>query len=221
MPTISVPVLNRELHFPDPESANDEGLVAMGGDLSVERLLLAYRSGIFPWTTSPITWWSPDPRGIMELDGFHVSRSLARVIRQGKFTVTLDQAFCEVMKYCAAPAAKRRTTWISGKFVGAYTTLHELGHAHSIECWLGGELVGGVYGVSIGGLFAGESMFHRQPNASKVALYHLVQLLKRTGYTLFDIQMLTPITTQLGAIAIPRREYLRRLAKALNRSVSL
>lgn len=218
-PSMSVPVLTRELRFPDPASANEEGLVAVGGDLSVERLLLAYRSGIFPWTTAPITWWSPEPRAIMELEAFHVSRSLARVIRQGKFNITLDQSFCEVIKGCAAPAVNRRSTWISGKFVNAYTHLHELGHAHSIECWLGGELAGGVYGVSVGGLFAGESMFHREANASKVALYHLVRNLQRQGFSLFDIQMLTPVTEQLGATTIAREEYLRRLARAVERCV--
>jgi leucyl/phenylalanyl-tRNA--protein transferase len=216
---MDAPVLSQELRFPDPRFANEEGLVAVGGDFSVERLLLAYRSGIFPWTTSPITWWSPEPRAVFEPGAFHVPRSLARVIRHGTYAVTLDRAFREVIESCAAPAVNRRTTWISGKFVSAYTRLHELGHAHSIECWLGGELVGGVYGVSVGGLFAGESMFHLQPNASKVALYHLVRHLERRGFVLFDIQMLTPITKQLGATTIPRKEYLQRLAVAVTKEV--
>jgi leucyl/phenylalanyl-tRNA--protein transferase len=124
------------------------------------------------------------------------------------------------MEGCAAPAANRRTTWISGRFLDAYTRLHELGHAYSIECWKGRELAGGVYGVSVGGLFAGESMFHREADASKVALYHLVQHLERQGYSLFDIQMVTPITTRLGATAIPRKDYLRRLARAVERKVA-
>ncbi len=208
-------LLDKELRFPDPRKADAEGLVAAGGDLSVDRLLLAYRSGIFPWTVKPITWWSPDPRAILELDGFHVPRSLARVLKKGEFRVTIDEAFPEVIKACAARAPGRRTTWISAEFIGAYTTLHQAGHAHSIECWQGARLVGGIYGVAIGGLFAGESMFHRVDNASKVALFHLVTHLRQRGFTLFDIQMLTPITQQLGGVTLSREAYLRRLAGAL------
>jgi leucyl/phenylalanyl-tRNA--protein transferase len=208
-------ILDDRLHFPSPRLADAEGLVAIGGDLSVPRLLMAYRSGIFPWTVDPITWWSPEPRGIFELDHFHVSHSLARVIRQGAFRVTRDTTFQQVMKRCAAPAPGRRSTWISSDFIAAYTQLHEQGHAHSLECWQGRRLVGGVYGVTVGGLFAGESMFHRVSDASKVALFHLIEHLRRQGFRLFDIQMLTPITTQLGGIAIPREEYLRRLAQAV------
>jgi leucyl/phenylalanyl-tRNA--protein transferase len=181
----------------------------------MERLLLAYSSGIFPWTVAPITWWSPDPRGIFELGRFHVSRSLARVLRQRKFEVTRDKAFREVMEGCAAPGPGRRQTWISPQFIEAYCRLHQAGHAHSVECWAEGKLAGGVYGVSVGGLFAGESMFHRVSDASKVALHHLSEHLRARGYALFDIQMLTPITTQLGAEAIRRTEYLERLAKAV------
>jgi len=199
--------------------ADEEGLVAVGGDLSVERLLLAYRSGIFPWTVDPITWWSPNPRAIFELDGLHVSRSLARVIRKGIFQVTIDRAFQRVMRGCAAPARGRRGTWISPEFIAAYTQLHVQGHAHSLECWQGPRLVGGIYGVTVGGLFAGESMFHRASNASKVAVFHLIEHLRRQGFALFDIQMLTPITAQLGGIAIPREEYLGRLAQAVAKPV--
>ena len=191
--------------FPSPRLADAEGLVAVGGDLSVPRLLLAYRSGIFPWTVEPITWWSPDPRAIFELDGFHVSRSLAKVIRQGVFRITMDRAFRRVMQGCAAPAPGRRSTWITPEFIAAYTQLHEQGHAHSLECWQGRRLAGGVYGVAMGGLFAGESMFHRVSNASKVALFHLIEHLRRQGFVLFDIQMLTPITAQLGGVTIPAR----------------
>ena len=194
--------------------------MAIGGDLSVPRLLLAYGSGIFPWTVDPITWWSPEPRAIFELDHFHVSHSLAKVIRQGAFRVTVDRAFGRVMKGCAAPAPGRRSTWISPEFVAAYGQLHEQGHAHSLECWQGRRLVGGIYGVTVGGLFAGESMFHRVSNASKVALFHLIEHLRRQGFVLFDIQMLTPITTQLGGVTIPRKQYLRRLAQAVEKSAS-
>ena len=208
-------ILDHRLRFPSPVHADAEGLVAIGGDLSVPRLLLAYRSGIFPWTVDPITWWSPEPRAIFELDGFHVSRSLARIIQKGVFSITVDRAFGRVMQGCAAPAPGRRSTWISPEFIDAYTQLHQQGHAHSLECWQGRRLVGGIYGVTIGGLFAGESMFHRVNNASKVALHHLVRHLRERGFALFDIQMVTPATQPLGAIEIPRHEYLQRLSAAV------
>jgi leucyl/phenylalanyl-tRNA---protein transferase len=208
-------LLNKHIAFPDPNRAGPDGLVAVGGDLGVERLLTAYRAGIFPWTADPITWWSPDPRAIFELDKFHVPQSLARVIRQGRFELTVDQSFRAVMEGCAAPAPGRHGAWITEEFIEAYTRLQRRGHAHSVECWLRGELVGGIYGVAIGGLFAGESMFHRVNDASKVALHHLVGHLRRRGFALFDIQMITPATSPLGAIEIPRREYLQRLAAAV------
>lgn len=201
--------------FPDPRSASAEGLVAVGGDMSVARLLAAYRSGIFPWTARPVTWWSPDPRGIFELEQFHVAKSLARTIRQSIFRVTIDSAFREVMDGCAAPARGRQETWVTPEFIKAYTRLHEQGHAHSVECWAGERLAGGIYGVALGGFFAGESMFHRESDASKVALYHLIHHLRERDFALFDIQMLTPITRQLGAIEISRKEYLKRLADAV------
>jgi leucyl/phenylalanyl-tRNA--protein transferase len=208
-------VLNKNISFPDPNLADAEGLVAIGGDLGTERLLAAYQKGIFPWTVDPITWWSPDPRAIFELDGFHVSQSLARIIRQGRFEVTIDQSFRAVMEGCATPAPGRGGAWITEEFIEAYTRLHRRGHAHSVECRLRGELVSGIYGVAIGGLFAGESMFHRVNDASKVALHHLVGHLRRRGFALFDIQMVTPATKPLGAIEITRREYLQRLAAAV------
>jgi leucyl/phenylalanyl-tRNA--protein transferase len=216
---MSITILDRQLRFPDPRQANAEGLVAVGGDLSPRRLLLAYRSGLFPWTVKPVTWWSPDPRGILELDGFHVSHSLAKVLRRGRFQITRDQAFEAVMAGCAAPAPGRRGTWITSEFIAAYTELHRLGQAHSLECWIDGDLAGGVYGVAAGGLFAGESMFHRVPNASKVALFHLVRHLRERGFVLFDVQMLTPITSQLGAVTIEREDYLRRLAMAVAKDI--
>jgi leucyl/phenylalanyl-tRNA--protein transferase len=213
-----IKVLDNRLRFPDPRSASADGLLAIGGDLSVPRLLLAYRSGIFPWTVGPITWWSPDPRALIEFDRFHVPRSLAALLRKNVFEITIDRAFGEVIQACAAPAPARRSTWISPEFIQAYSQLHEAGHAHSLECRQGGELVGGIYGVSIGGFFAGESMFHRVGNASKVALYHLVQHLKARGFTLFDVQMLTPVTEQLGGITISRMEYLQRLGGAVEKT---
>ncbi len=213
-------ILDQRLRFPDPRRADAEGLVAVGGDLSVPRLLLAYSSGIFPWTADPITWWSPDPRGIFELERFHIPRSLAKLVRRHPFELTIDRAFGRVIAACAARAPGRRTTWISAEFIEAYTTLHEQGHAHSVECWSGARLVGGIYGVAVGGLFAGESMFHRANNASKVALVHLVEHLRRQQFELFDIQMVTPATRQLGALSISREDYLRRLAGAVKKLCS-
>jgi leucyl/phenylalanyl-tRNA--protein transferase len=209
--------MSDQFEFPDPSLAGHEGLVAVGGDLSPRRLLSAYRSGIFPWTVRPITWWSPDPRGILELNRFHVSRSLARELRKGVFQVTRDRAFRKVMEGCAAPARGRWSTWISKEFIQAYTLLHEQGYAHSVECWDGGELAGGIYGVALGGFFAGESMFHRRDNASKIALHHLIEHLRFREFALFDIQMLTPITQTLGGVEIKREDYLRRLAEALEK----
>lgn len=214
-------MLDNRLWFPDARGAARRGphagLVAVGGDLSVPRLLLAYRSGLFPWTADPVTWWSPDPRGIFELEGFHIPRSLARTLRKAPFTVTFDQAFRETITACAQ--ARRPGGWISPEFIDAYTALHEAGHAHSVECWQDGNLVGGVYGVAVGGLFAGESMFHRVNDASKVALCHLVSRLRERGFTLFDTQMVTAVTRQLGAIEVSRTDYLARLGEALKREV--
>jgi len=211
-----MPVMpSQHLWFPDATQADADGLVAVGGDLSSERLLVAYRNGIFPWSVNPITWWSPDPRGILPLNEFHISASLAKFIRRCPYEVTLNQAFSEVMAACAAPGPKRGGAWISREFIEAYTRLHELGHAHSVECWLEDKLVGGIYGVAVGGLFAGESMFHRADNASKVALCRLVQQLQDRGFALFDIQMVTPATRPFGAREISRREYLARLLAAV------
>jgi leucyl/phenylalanyl-tRNA--protein transferase len=208
-------LLDNRLAFPDPARADEEGLVAFGGDLSAKRLLLAYRTGIFPWTVQPITWWSPDPRAIFELDSFRPPRRLAQIIRHQPYEVTFNSAFSEVMGECAKPARGREKTWITPEFISAYTALHEAGHAHSVECWQGDTLVGGIYGVQVGGLFAGESMFHRADNASKIALVHLIERLRLRGFVLFDIQMLTAATHSLGGVEISRTEYLQRLAKAV------
>lgn len=210
-------LLDERLRFPDPGRAGAEGLVAVGGDLSPERLLLAYRSGIFPWTDAPISWWSPDPRGVFELDQFHVSRSLARFLRKNPYRVTINRAFRQVMAGCATSTPQRGETWITPQFIEAYTRLHQRGHAHSVECWRDAALVGGIYGVALGGLFAGESMFHRADNASKVALQHLIDHLRARNFVLFDIQMITATTRQLGAVEIPRWEYLKRLHGAVGR----
>ena len=221
MKSLTMPVvLDHRLSFPDPQTANSEGLVAIGGDFSPARLRLAYRAGIFPWTANAITWWSPDPRGIFELNKFHVPHSLAKFMRKQPFKITRDCAFRRVMEGCAATTSNRGRSWVTPEFIKAYTRLHELGNAHSVECWRGDELVGGIYGVSFGGFFAGESMFHRAPNASKVALHHLVEHLRSRGFVLFDIQMITPATKQFGAVEIPREEYLKRLKSAVEMDYS-
>ncbi len=200
--------------FPDPRSATPDGLVAVGGDLSTARLISAYRQGIFPWSVDPITWWSPDPRGIIELGQLHISRSLRKAVRRQPFQLTIDRAFEPVIRACK-DAPGRGRTWISQKLMRAYIRLHQEGYAHSIEAWEGDKLVGGVYGVAAGGLFAGESMFHLADDASKIALVSLEEHLRLSGYELFDVQMVTPITGQMGAREISREEYLGRLKSAV------
>ena len=198
-----------------PVLADGHGLVAVGGDLRPERLLLAYRRGIFPWydEADPICWWSPDPRAIFELDGLHLSRRLRRTIRRGCFEVTVNRDFDAVIAGCADRPGEG--TWLTPEMIAAYTQLHALGHAHSVEVWHQSKLAGGLYGVALGGFFAGESMFTRVRDASKVALAFLVERLRVREFELFDIQFLTEHTARLGAIEIPRRQYLRRLHKAL------
>lgn len=165
--------------------------------------------------TGAIHWFDPDPRAILPLDTFHIPRSLARIVRQGRFEVRVDTAFGQVITACAQPAPGRETTWISPQIIAAYTQLHRLGYAHSVESWQDDRLAGGLYGVTLRGLFAGESMFSRQPNASKVTLVHLVRRLVRGGFTLLDVQFVTPHLQQFGVIQISRAEYKRRLAQAL------
>ncbi len=205
----------RDGFFLSPELADADGLVGVGGDLGPRRLLEAYRRGIFPWydAQTPILWWSPDPRAVFELDGLHVSRRLARTVRSGKFTVTVDRDFAGVIRGCAD--RPEPGVWITPEMIEAYERLHRLGHAHSVEVWHGGELAGGLYGVAVGGLFAGESMFTRVRDASKVALVHVMGRLRERGYRLFDVQFLNDHTASLGAVEIPRREYLARLRRAL------
>ncbi|GAB4267008.1 MAG: leucyl/phenylalanyl-tRNA--protein transferase [Deferrisomatales bacterium] len=185
--------------------------------LDAEILAAAYCQGIFPMAdeTGAIYWYDPNPRGILPLDRFHVPRRLARTVRRGRFDVTADRAFRAVMEGCAAPAPGRERTWISPELMEAYCALHRAGLAHSVETWAEGELVGGIYGVAIRGLFAGESMFSRRTDASKVALVHLVERLRAGGFVLFDVQFVTPHLARFGAVEIPRREYKARLARAL------
>lgn len=211
----SIPVLTQALRFPDPQKASADGLVAVGGDLSVARLLAAYRKGIFPWSATPITWWSPDPRGVFDLNSFHLSQRTQRRVKQKIYRITIDQAFREVVLGCAEESQGRRQTWIEPEIVDAYVSMHKTGHAHSVECWFGEELVGGVYGVAIAGFFAGESMFARKIDASKIALEFLIRYLRERDFTLFDTQMTTPHTLSLGAYDITRAEYLKKLTFAL------
>jgi leucyl/phenylalanyl-tRNA--protein transferase len=201
--------------FHDPRSTDDEGFVGVGADMKPATLLYAYSHGLFPWTSDPITWWSPNPRAIFEWDSFVVSSRLERTLRQGKFRITCNQAFPQVMEKCAASAPGREKTWISGLFIASYVELHRLGYAHSLECWRGDELVGGVYGVGIGGFFAGESMFHTAPDAGKIALTALVRTLAQAGFALFDVQFPTPHLESLGVQLISRDDYLKRLKRAV------
>jgi len=205
------------LSFPNLQTANREGLLALGGDLSVPRLLLAYRSGIFPWTDEPLTWWSPDPRAIFDIDGFRPPKRLQSKLRHHPFELTFNRDFAGVIHACAEPAVGRESTWISARFIDAYLELHRQGHAHSVEVWQQRRLVGGIYGVAIQGFFAGESMFHSVTDASKIALCHLMEHLRARNFALFDTQVLSPLTARLGAIEIRRRDYLDRLASALRK----
>ncbi|MDA7915948.1 leucyl/phenylalanyl-tRNA--protein transferase [Verrucomicrobia bacterium] len=207
-----------QIDFPDPRGADAEGLVAVGGDFSVPYLLAAYRNGIFPWSFDPVSWWSPDPRGIMELDQFYVSRTLRKVLKKELFEIRINTAFRSVMEACAT--TRKNGNWITREFIDAYEIFHQQGHAHCVECWQEGQLAGAVYGVAVGGVFAGESMFHRVNDASKVALYHLVQHLKERRFSFLDVQLITPTTEALGAIEIQREDYLQRLTDARSMKVT-
>ncbi|HWP07824.1 MAG TPA: leucyl/phenylalanyl-tRNA--protein transferase [Polyangiaceae bacterium] len=209
------------LAFPDPEESDAEGLVAVGGDLTPERLLYAYENGIFPWYAEglPPMWWSPDPRAVVDPSSLHVSKSLARELKKTRFTVTFNRAFEDVMLECGRE--REGGTWILPEMVDAYLRLHELGHARSVEVWLGARLVGGLYGVQRGALFAAESMFHRETNASKVALVAAVRTLFGAGIELFDVQFTTPHLVSMGVYDLPRPAYLARARAAAGKSVSL
>jgi leucyl/phenylalanyl-tRNA---protein transferase len=204
--------------FPPPDYADPSGLLAVGGDLSNERLLEAYRVGIFPWYSDdqPILWWSPDPRLTLDLKDFKISRSLRKTLTKGIFQVTFDHAFEAVIRACAVvPREAQNGTWITDEMQKAYVNLHGLGYAHSVESWFGGKLAGGLYGVSLGRCFFGESMFHLKTDASKVALAALVEKLKSWDFHFIDSQMTTEHMLRLGAKELPRRIFLKRLQSAL------
>lgn len=212
--------------FPPVSQAlkDPNGLLAAGGDLSMERLLSAYSKGIFPWfdDEQPILWWSPDPRCVLFPDQLHVSRSLAKFMRQWDYEITFDTAFSDVMSACSAPRSYQSETWITESMQTAYVNLHKQGHAHSVELWVNGDLMGGLYGIAMGRLFFGESMFSKTSNASKIAFVHLVEKLKFWGYYLIDCQVESEHLSSLGASTITRAEFVRILTRegsaALNHS---
>lgn len=209
--------------FPPASSATPEGAVVMGGDLNPELLLDAYSHGIFPWPHSddePLVWWSPDPRAILEFTSFRPSRRVLRRIRSGEFVASLDACFSRVMQFCSTGPGREGGTWITPNMLQAYTHLHHLGFAHSVEIWSDQQLVGGVYGIAIGGFFAAESMFHRKRDGSTAALSILIPHLQSRGYQMLDIQQWTPHTGRLGATEISRHEYLQRLAQIIDLPVS-
>ncbi len=215
---------NPDLSFPAVELALDEpnGLLAVGGDLSPERLIKAYRLGIFPWFNhhQPILWWSPNPRAVLLPDQLHISRSLFKTIRRGNYKITLDKAFAAVMQACAAPRQQQADTWITPEMHTAYLQLHEMGIAHSVEAWLDDELVGGLYGLSIGQAFFGESMFSRANNASKVAFAYLTKQLQAWQFQLIDCQVSSEHIESLGAKDIERTQFIKLLQAAIQQPVN-
>ena len=206
--------------FPPVERALEEpnGLLAAGADLSAARLLDAYANGIFPWYSEgqPVLWWSPDPRMVLVPAELKIPRSLKKRLARRDYEVRADTAFEEVIRACAAPRRGQDGTWITEDMVAAYLRLHRAGHAHSVETWIGGRLAGGLYGVALGRMFSGESMFAREPDASKIALAHLVRQLARRNCGMIDCQMKTALLTRFGAREIPRAEFMRKLAELVN-----
>ena len=215
---MSVYLLSDELIFPDPELSNEDGLLAVGGDLSVERLLLSYSNGIFPWYSkeSPILWWSPDPRMVLFPEKLKISKSLKSIINKNKFQVKFDVDFEKVIRCCSDIRRKNEeSTWITDDMINAYVNLHLEGFAHSVETYHNGKLIGGLYGVSVGKAFFGESMFHYKNDASKLALYLLVERLKLWKFDFIDVQQDTKHLKSLGAELIPRKDFLSILHKSL------
>ena len=216
---MSIFILNQELIFPSVENADEEGLLAIGGDLSVERLLLAYQSGIFPWFSEdePICWWCPNPRFVLLPEELKISKSMKTVLNNGTFKFTVNRAFTKVIEYCKNVSRKDQPgTWISNEMAAAYTMLHEQGFAHSAEAWHNGELAGGLYGIKIGNVFFGESMFSKQSNASKFAFIKYVQFLQKQNVQLIDCQVYSHHLQTLGAKMIERKNFLSMLQQFIN-----
>jgi leucyl/phenylalanyl-tRNA--protein transferase len=212
------------VEFPDPRSANPDGIVAVGGDMHPQSLLLAYAQGIFPWPVDglPLLWFCPPERGILDLADLHLPRSLARARRITTLRFTFDHAFADVIRACAeSPRPEQDGTWITPEIIRAYLRFHRLGYAHSVEAWDGERLAGGVYGVAVDGVFAAESMFYRQPNASKLALLFLIDHLHARGLDWLDIQVLSPHLARLGAKAISRDQFLAKLRRTQARRLRL
>jgi len=215
-----LPILTNDTPFPPAAHAQHtpNGLLAVGGNLSTNRLLDAYRQGIFPWfnPSEPILWWSPDPRMVLVPSQFKISRSLSKVLRNNEYQIRTNTAFEQVMRACATPRDEQDGTWINDDMVNAYCTLHKLGYAHSVETWINNKLVGGLYGVSLGRIFYGESMFSHTSNASKIALAHLAKQLERWQFGMIDCQMSTPHLASLGAHEMPRKDFLNKLKELVN-----
>lgn len=210
--------LGEEIIFPPVDSSEPDGLLAFGGDLSPERLLTAYSSGIFPWYNpdDPILWWSPNPRPVFVDAKMKISKSLHQIINRKTYSVSFDKAFESVLMYCSSvPRVGQDGTWLTDEMKKAYIKLHQLGYCHSVETWLDGKLVGGLYGVAIGKAFVGESMFHLADNASKVAFFHLSELLMKWNFHFIDGQVSTPHLLSLGAVETPRNEYISQLNEAV------
>lgn len=213
--------LSKEIQFPDPEMADPSGILAVGGDLSPQRLLQAYQTGVFPWfnESDPIVWWSPDPRMVLYPAEVKVSQSMRKVLRDKTFKVTLDHAFKAVITNCKAQKrAGQKGTWITQEMLDAYVLLHKQGYAHSVEVWKDDVLAGGLYGVSLGGFFAGESMFSKTTNASKVAFITLARVLEKLNFTMLDCQIYTKHLASLGAREISREQYLEELKRSLQQT---
>ena len=207
--------------FPDPRDAPPDGPLAWGGALDVDTMVDAYSRGIFPWPLDDDTvfWWSPDPRAVIPLGGVHISRSLRQTLRSGRFSCTRDTAFSDVVQACAQRRGDDGGTWIVPRLIDGYLALHEAGVAHSVEVWHDDRLAGGLFGITIGAAFTGESMFHLQPDASKVALVHLDEHLRGRGFAVLDVQLPTPHLESLGAVPVARAEFLRQLEDAVGRDV--
>lgn len=213
--------MSTNLRFPAPEKAltDPNGLLAIGGDLSANRLFTAYSQGIFPWFSEgdPIMWWSPDPRAVIPINDIGINRTLKKILKRQNFQVTLNHAFDRVIGFCADAPFRNEETWILDEMQSAYTNLHQQGVAHSVEVWFDGELVGGLYGVAINGFFSGESMFYTQSNASKIALVYLAQLLKSIGIAFIDCQLINPFLASMGCIEISRTLFIKNQKVAINK----